>query len=92
MSSKFEDDLIDFPCSDTWLDFYHERGLTPRSSGKNRNIQRLEKKIDNLTNAIEQQNKILQQLLDFIITSKMQQATNKKQQYTKTSENLRKYI
>jgi hypothetical protein len=27
-------DLIDFPCSDDWLDFYHERGLTPRSSGR----------------------------------------------------------
>ena len=85
-------DLIDFPCSDTWLDFYHERGLTPRSSGKNREIARLERKLDNLTNAIEQQNKILQQLLDFIITSKMQQAMNKKQQHTKTSGNLRKYI
>ena len=86
------EDYIDFPCSDTWLDFYHERGLTPRSSGKNREIAKLERKLDNLTNAIEQQNKILQQLLDFIITSKMQQATNKKQQYIKTSENLRKYI
>ncbi len=22
------DDLIDFPCSDDWLDYYYERGLT----------------------------------------------------------------
>jgi hypothetical protein len=27
-------DLIDFPCSDTWLDYYHERGLTPRRSAR----------------------------------------------------------
>ena len=28
------EDLIDFPCSADWLDYYHERGLTPRSSGR----------------------------------------------------------
>jgi len=27
-----EDDLIDFPCSDTFLDAYYEQGLTPRRS------------------------------------------------------------
>ncbi len=27
-------DLIDFPCSDTWLDYYYERGLTPRRSAR----------------------------------------------------------
>ncbi len=26
------EDLIDFPVGDTWLDFYHEQGLTPRHS------------------------------------------------------------
>jgi len=26
------DDLIDFPCSDTYLDFYYRQGLTPRKS------------------------------------------------------------
>ena len=26
------EDMIDFPVSDTWLDFYHEQGLTPRCS------------------------------------------------------------
>lgn len=25
-------EMIDFPCSDTWLDYYHLRGLTPRHS------------------------------------------------------------
>ena len=28
------EDLIDFPCSADWLDYYHQRGLTPRSSGR----------------------------------------------------------
>lgn len=28
------DDLIDFPCSDLWQDYYHERGLTPRRSAQ----------------------------------------------------------
>ncbi len=28
------EDLIDFPCSGDFLDFYHERGLTLRTSGR----------------------------------------------------------
>lgn len=28
------EDLIDFLCSPDWLDYYHERGLTPRKSGR----------------------------------------------------------
>lgn len=28
------EDMIDFPCSDDWLDYYHRRGLTPRHSGR----------------------------------------------------------
>ena len=31
------DDLIDFKVSDDWLDYYHDRGLTPRESGKRMN-------------------------------------------------------
>ena len=33
----FMDDLIDFKVSDDWLDYYHDRGLTPRESGKRMN-------------------------------------------------------
>ena len=29
-----DEDYIDFPCSADWLDHYHSRGLTPRSSGR----------------------------------------------------------
>ncbi len=28
------EDLIDYRCSDTWLDYYHAQALTPRSSGQ----------------------------------------------------------
>jgi len=86
------EDYIDFPCSDTWLDFYHERGLTPRSSGKNREIARIERKLDNLTNAIEQQNKILQQLLDVLITKEMAKISNNQTYSKKTGKNLKKYL
>ena len=29
-------ELIDFRCSDVFLDFYHDLGLTPRHSGETR--------------------------------------------------------
>ena len=29
---KPANDLVDFPVSDDWLDFYHRQGLTPRKS------------------------------------------------------------
>ncbi len=28
------EDMIDFQVADCWLDFYHQQGLTPRSSGQ----------------------------------------------------------
>ena len=33
---EMQEDLIDFPVSDLWLDHYHEQGLTPRTSGRTR--------------------------------------------------------
>ncbi len=30
---EMQEDLIDFPVSDLWLDHYHAQGLTPRTSG-----------------------------------------------------------
>ncbi len=38
-------DYIDFPCSDDWLEYYYERGLTPRKPQKNEHplIRRIEK-------------------------------------------------
>ena len=29
-------DMIDFRVSNTWLDWYHQQGLTPRASGQRR--------------------------------------------------------
>ncbi|MEM2120609.1 MAG: hypothetical protein QXR93_05975 [Archaeoglobaceae archaeon] len=54
------DDMIDFACSSDWLDFYHERGLTPRSSGrKSREYVELLKRIE----VLERQNAELLRLL-----------------------------
>lgn len=50
------EDLIDFPVSDDWLDFYHRRGLTPRSSG------RLPPEVKALYKQMEQMNKRMEML------------------------------
>ena len=52
----FMDDLIDFKVSDDWLDYYHDRGMTPRESGKRTNeliraIETLAELIRRLDNA-----------------------------------------
>ncbi len=53
------DDLIDFPCSDDWLDYYHERGLTPRRSNRpSREAELLE--------AIKRQNEKILELLTIL--------------------------
>jgi len=54
------DDLIDFPVSSDWLDFYHERGLTPRSSGKlSRTERMLLERIEKLEEQMARQLEIL---------------------------------
>jgi len=58
------DDLIDFACSSDWLDFYHERGLTPRSSGRFSKTERmLLERIEKLEEQIAKQQEILLQLV-----------------------------
>lgn len=57
-------DLIDFPCSDTWLDYYHEIGLTPRRSGRPRNHEReFLRALESLNRRLEMQEKLLQKAL-----------------------------
>jgi len=73
------EDLIDFPVSDDWLDFYHERGLTPRSSGRYSPAERrLLEEIENLRadfiRLAEQQSKIVQMIYEL-----MKQLNNKPQ-------------
>ena len=40
------EDYIDFPCSDLWLGYYHDKGLTPRNPQEDylmKKIERLER-------------------------------------------------
>lgn len=83
-----QEDLIDFKCSNTWLDFYHEQGLTPRKSGENRDLQMLNKKIDVLLELLQKQNESLLQLLEVVLTQQMPKNNYKYE----NSRNLRDFI
>ena len=68
------DDLIDFPVSSDWLDFYHERGLTPRSSGKLSRTERMFlERIEKLEEQMARQLEIL-----LAIAEKLQDSASKK--------------
>jgi len=57
------EDLIDFPCSADWLDFYHKQGLTPRSSGRPSRVEiELFKQIEKLNKRVDLQEQILIEL------------------------------
>lgn len=49
-----KDDMIDFPCSSVWLNYYHELGLTPKQ------MQEPQAKIEaiNILNLIDDINKL----------------------------------
>jgi len=58
------EDYIDFPVSSDWLDFYHERGLTPRSSGRLSRAERMFlERIEKLEEQMAKQQEILLVLL-----------------------------
>jgi len=57
----FMDDLIDFKVSDDWLDYYHDRGLTPRESGKRMN--ELIRAVETLAEESKKTNKLLAELI-----------------------------
>jgi hypothetical protein len=61
------EDYIDFPCSDNWLGYYYERGLTPR------NPKPFDKKLKMKIKELEEENNRLRQML-----SKQQKPTYKK--------------
>jgi len=98
MSSRFEDDLIDFPCSDDWRDYYYERGFTkfpsPRySKGNNsENSRNLTEKLESLIKAIEEQNKILRDLLDFMVTKEMENVYRSQKKSKTSGGSLRKLL
>lgn len=57
------EDYIDFPCSPTWLDWYHEQGLTPRHSGRRHFEEKLVKHLDALNRRLEAQEELIRELL-----------------------------
>lgn len=74
------EDFIDFPVSSDWLDFYHERGLTPRSSGRLSRVEKmLLERIEKLEEQIAQQQKILVDLVQLLASKRhTQYRTNTK--------------
>ena len=61
------EDLIDFPVSDDWLDYYHRKGLTPRSSGRSDpEIKLMMKHIGKLYERLERQEAVIQTLLEHL--------------------------
>ncbi len=61
------EDMIDFPCNPDWLDHYHLRGLTPRHSGRNRELEELNKKIEMMLQQQQKQNENIEKLLRILI-------------------------
>ncbi|MEM4546835.1 MAG: hypothetical protein QW328_08770 [Nitrososphaerota archaeon] len=65
------EDMIDFPCSPTWLDFYHEQGLTPRHSGRPSAIEReILKNLEKLNRRLDMHEEILQELIERLTVQK----------------------
>lgn len=56
------EDYIDFPCSPTWLDWYHEIGLTPRRSGRNAFNEKLVEHLEKLNRRLDAQERLLRKL------------------------------
>ena len=72
------EDLIDFPVSDDWLDFYHRRGLTPRNSGRlspevkalYKQMEQMSKRMEMLENQFQEIIKIQTDILNALIQNK----------------------
>ncbi len=58
------EDMIDFECSPDWLDYYHERGLTPRSSGRNYEVEKLAEVVAELLRRQERLEEMILELLE----------------------------
>ena len=54
---KTEDDLIDFPCSGIWRDYYYQRGMTPYP---NREVPRDNKATSELINLANELKEFIQ--------------------------------
>lgn len=62
-----DNNYIDFPCSQDWLDYYAERGLTPyRSSRGSHEITQVWKEIQKITKKQEELQESLIQMIERI--------------------------
>lgn len=67
------EDLIDFPCSDLWLDHYHAMGLTPRSSEQRRQTAEMAA----LRREVQGLREILGELVDAVIDRQAQHSAKR---------------
>ena len=83
------EDMIDFPVSDTWRDYYYERGLTPRPSSKYYNQENRELK--NIRQEVERLSRALEDVLQYLQVAAAKQATTQPtRQITKQSRKVKK--
>lgn len=64
------EDYIDFPCSDLWLGYYHDRGLTPRNPQEDHLLKKIER--------LERQNK----QLFYLVAERLQKESKEIKQIT----------
>ena len=83
------EDMIDFPVSDTWRDYYYERGLTPRPSSRYYNQESSELK--NIRQEIERLSRTLEDVLQYLQVAVTKQAdAQPTRQVTKQSRKVKK--
>ena len=64
------EDYIDFPCSDLWLGYYHDKGLTPRNPQEDYLMKKIER--------LERQNK----QLFYLVAERLQKESKEIKQIT----------
>ncbi len=71
------EDYIDFPCSDLWLGYYHDRGLTPRNPQEDHLLKKIER--------LERQNK----QLFYLVAERLQKESAETKQITSKKQKIR---
>ena len=74
------EDMIDFPCSDTWLDHYYDRGMTQRHSPRRWEAQEirlntLEEYLRELKSLVRGKKVIVQNLVTPVLPKKQKKFT-----------------
>lgn len=71
------EDYIDFPCSDLWLGYYHDKGLTPRNPQEDYLMKKIER--------LERQNK----QLFYLVAERLQKESKEIKQITSKKQKIR---